>query len=286
MVKILWWLVSLQGSTSTLSRLEKHLKSVDEQYGEKMNQMKTERKGKALYTEIKNTPLPSEWNISTGTNDKVYWCVENKSQTAEKYHFCIKEFNDPENRKVRSYCQYTGLYRGVAYNNWNLKCHILDHTPIAFHNPNGYGAHLPIMKLGKNFNKSYIGVIAKTNEKYISFNVKTNVKLAGVANINGKEVRKHIQQRFIDSHSFLTSSLNKLSSNFDDNQCKNLTEFYTRDEGFWFMRCKCLYSWDYLDRCKKLGRQSYHRKTYFQASLTLKVSVIKTMSLYSRFWVP
>lgn len=129
----------------------------------------------------------------------------------------------------------------MPYNNWNLKCHILDHTPIVFHNPNGYDAYLSILKLGKNFSKSYIGVIAKGNEKYISFNVKINVKLAGVANINGKKVRKHVQLRFIESYSFMASSLDKLSSNSDDNQCKNLREFYTRDEGFWFMRCKCLY---------------------------------------------
>ena len=97
------------------------------------------------------------------------------------------------------------------------------------------------MKLGKNFNKSYIGFIAKSNEKYISFNVKISIKLAGVANINSKKVRKHIQLRFIDSCSFMASSLDKLSFNFDDNQCKNHREFYTGDEGFWFMRCKCLY---------------------------------------------
>ena len=34
--------------------------------------------------------------------------------TAEKCHICLKEFNDPKNKKVRDDCHYTGLYRGAA----------------------------------------------------------------------------------------------------------------------------------------------------------------------------
>ena len=40
---------------------ESILKPVDERYKEKMNIMKTERKGKAPYTEKINTHVPSEW---------------------------------------------------------------------------------------------------------------------------------------------------------------------------------------------------------------------------------
>ena len=55
-----------------------------------------------------------------------------------------------------------------------------------FHNLSGYDAHLFIKELGKKFNKNDIGVIAENNEKYISFNVKINVKLTGVNNKDGK----------------------------------------------------------------------------------------------------
>ena len=70
-----------------------------------------------------------------------------------------------------------------------------------------------IKELGKKFNKDDIGIIAKNKEKYISFNVKINVNLAGVKDKDGKEVYKNIQLRFIDSFRFMASSLDKLASN-------------------------------------------------------------------------
>ena len=82
-----------------------------------------------------------------------------------------------------------------------------------FHNLSGYDAHLFIKELGKRFNKNDIGVIAENNEKYISFNVRINVKLAGVRNEDGIEVCKNIKLRFIDSCRFTVSSLHKLASN-------------------------------------------------------------------------
>ena len=51
--------------------------------------------------------------------------------------------------------------------------------PIVFHNLSCYDAHLFIKSLGKKFNKDDIGVIAENKEKYISFNVKIPIKLAG-----------------------------------------------------------------------------------------------------------
>ena len=68
-----------------------------------------------------------------------------------------------------------------------------------FHNLSGYDAHLFIKELGRRFNKNDIGVIAENKEKYISFNVKINVKLAGMRNKDGKEVPKNVQLGFIDS---------------------------------------------------------------------------------------
>ena len=82
------------------------------------------------------------------------------------------------------------------------------------------------------FNKSDIGVIAENKEKYISFNVKINVKLAGVRDEDGKEVCKNIQLRFIGSCRYMTSSLDKLASNLDDDQYRHHREFYKEDEVF------------------------------------------------------
>ena len=93
-------------------------------------------------------------------------------EAAEKCHICLKEFNDPRNRKVRDHCHYTGLYRGVAHNNCNLKYQIPDYIPIVFHNLTGYDAHLFIKELGRRFNKNDIRVIAENKEKHISLMLK------------------------------------------------------------------------------------------------------------------
>ena len=130
-------------------------------------------------------------------------------EAAEKCHICHKEFNDLRNRKVRDHCHYTGLYRGAAHNNCNLKYKIPVDILIVFHNLSGYNAHLFIKELGRRFNKNDIGVIAENKEKYISFKVKNNVKLAGC----GTEVHKNIQLRFIDSCRYMASSLHKPASN-------------------------------------------------------------------------
>ena len=184
--------------------------------------------------------------------------LKREHEAAEKCHICLKEFNDPQNKKVRDHCLYTGLYRGAAHNNCKLKYRIPDYIPIVFHNLSGYDAHLFIEELGRRFNKDDIGVIAESKEKYISFNVKINVKLAGVRNENGTEVRKNIQLRFIDSCRFMALGLDKLASKLEDDQCKHLREFYKEEEVFKLMRRKGVYTYEYMDAWKNLRRQVYH----------------------------
>ena len=58
-------------------------------------------------------------------------------EAAESCHICLKPFDDPENRKVRDHCNYTGFCRGAAHNNCNMKCRIPNLVPIAFHNLSG-----------------------------------------------------------------------------------------------------------------------------------------------------
>ena len=121
---------------------------------------------------------------------------------AEKCHICLKEFNDSKNKKVRDHCHYTGLYRGASHNNWNLKYRIPDNIPIVFHNLSGYDAHLFTTELGRRFNKNDIEVIEDNKEKYVSFNAKINIKLAGGRDEDGKKVHKNIQLIFVDSFTF------------------------------------------------------------------------------------
>ena len=125
----------------------------------------------------------------------------------------------------------------------------------------GYDVHLFIKELRKRFNKNYIGVIAENKEKYISFNVKINVKLAGVSNKDGTEVCKNIQLRFIDSLGFMTSGLDKLASNLcgtSEVQCDKsrgdmelikISDEYTAL--FWCERCRTKKARNLDERVKK-----------------------------------
>ena len=176
---------------------ERILKPVDERYKDKIYTTKAEREGKALYTEKINTRIPSGWCVHStfAYGDvpnplKMYQgkgCVETfveyieeevkrlyatfpqqpmteltnvlkkEHKAAEKCHICLKECNDPQNKKVRDHCHHASLYRGAAHNTCNLKYRIPDHIPIVFHNLSGYDAHLFIKELGKKFNKNDIG---------------------------------------------------------------------------------------------------------------------------------
>ena len=60
--------------------------------------------------------------------------LKREHKTAERCHICIKEFNEPQNKKVRDHCHYTSLYQGAAHNNCNLQYQIPDHMPTVFHN--------------------------------------------------------------------------------------------------------------------------------------------------------
>ena len=148
------------------------LKPVDERYGDKMNTMKIERKGKTPYTEKIKKHVPSEWCVHStfAYGDvphplKMYRgkdCVEKtveyikeevkrlcetfpwqpltkltdvlkrEHKAAEKCHICLKEFSDARNRKVSDHCHYTGLYRRAPHNNCNLKYLILITYPLCF----------------------------------------------------------------------------------------------------------------------------------------------------------
>ena len=56
-----------------------------------------------------------------------------------------------------------------------------------FHNND---AHLFAKELGKKFGKDDIGVFQEYKEKYVSFNIKINVKLVGVISKDSEKVRK------------------------------------------------------------------------------------------------
>ena len=190
---------------------------------------------------------------------------QREHKEANKCHICMKPFDDLQNnRKVRDHCHYTGLYRGAAHNNCNIKYKIPSHIPIVFHNLSGYDAHLFIRELGKRFEGKDIGCIAENKEKYISFNVKICVKLAE------KQVEKKVELRFIDSCRFMASSLDALSKNLSNDQCKNLRCFYQQDDAFKLMRRKGVYPYEYMDSWKRFEETALPPKAQFYSRLNME----------------
>ena len=64
--------------------------------------------------------------------------------------------------------------------------------------------------------------------------------------------------------------LDKLRSNLDNDQCKNLREFYKADEVFRLMRHKGVYAYEYMDGWKKFEETSLPPKDAFYSRLNMK----------------
>ncbi|XP_057305351.1 uncharacterized protein LOC130642280 [Hydractinia symbiolongicarpus] len=173
--------------------------------------------------------------------------LKKEHDSATSCHICMKSFyNDGYSRKVRDHCHYTGLYRGAAHAICNRRYNIPSHVPVIFHNLSGYDAHLFIRELGEKYDTQDISYIAENTEKYISFNVKIKVPIAGMEHGDG-ETYKKIEIRFIDSCRFMASSLEKLVNNLDDEQCKNLRWYFNEDDIFKLMRKKGVYPYAYMN---------------------------------------
>ena len=193
--------------------------------------------------------------------------LKRKHEEASTCHICMKPFDNPEkNWKVRDHCHYTGLYRGAAHNNCNLKYKIPKYIPIVFHNLSGYDAHLFIRQLGEKFQTKDIGVIAENKEKYISFNVKIDVQLE----MDGKPVTKKIELRFIDSFRFMASSLDSLARNLTDESVQKSAMVLSRGDVFKLMRRKGVYPYEYMDSWERFEETRLPPKEAFYSKLNME----------------
>jgi hypothetical protein len=108
--------------------------------------------------------------------------------------------------RVRDHDHISGLYRGACHNNCNLRFNLKHYKiPVVFHNLKNYDAHLIISNL-KNKNFSKLDVIASNFEKFMTF--------------------RFSSLKFIDSFSFLSSSLDTLSSNLERSDKKIYFEIF------------------------------------------------------------
>ena len=125
---------------------------------------------------------------------------------ATNCYCCTASFdmNDANLCKVKDHCHITGQYRGAAcshcyLNNLNIiaKTHTI---PIVFHNLKGYDMH----HILRSLDNRYTHIIATSTEKVIS------AKIEGL--------------KYIDSLSFLSSSLATLAGNLPKDEFKSVRE--------------------------------------------------------------
>ena len=144
----------------------------------------------------------------TGKDDDVF----------ENDNFCRFCEKEKLSDKVRNHCHLTGKYRGPAHSKCNIKVtqSKINIIPFIFHNFCNYECHMFLKKLvDKQNDKVNFDNIAKTNEEYISVTYGCF--------------------RFIDSYRFLSTSL--------DGLVKNLNE-----DDFEILKKKFPDKWQYLNK--------------------------------------
>ena len=167
---------------------------------------------------------------------------EKNFKEATQCHICEEELEDD---KVWDHCHLTGKYRGAAHKNCNTKYRVPKFIPILFHNLSGYDSHLFIKKLGGK-----LKCIPNNEEKYISFSKKIKVREFTDEKGKLKEVWREI--RFIDSVRFQSETLDKLSKNLNNDQCKNVAQYYSGKQ-FDLLRKKGVYPYEWVDSIKKFS---------------------------------
>ena len=181
---------------------------------------------------------------------------ERDFQISRVCHICERKFNEqkPSKQKVRDHCHITGKYRGAAHSDCNLKWAISAEKlkiPVIFHNLKGYDCHFIMQKIGDLVRQDVnidVGVIASNFEKYIGFRLGNHLT-------------------FIDSFSFMSQSLDRLSSNLSDDAFFYSREAFPNDDQFRLIKKKGVYPYDYMDSFRRFSEKSLPRIEDFYSIL-------------------
>ena len=163
---------------------------------------------------------------------------EEDYQNNNNCRFCEKEILSD---KVRDHSHLTGKYRGSARNtcNINVKQKDSNFIPFMFHNFSNYDCHMFLKKLVEKKNdKVKFDIIPKTKEEYIS------VTYGCI--------------RFIDSYRFLSSGLDSLVKNLDEDDFKILkNEFLDKWQ---VLNKKLAYPYEYFNSIEDYKKPVHNLK--------------------------
>ena len=163
---------------------------------------------------------------------------------------------DPDDKKVRDHCHFTGVFRGAAHNSCKLQFRKPTFTPVFFHNLSGYDAHLFVKNLGVI--EGDIHCLPNNEEKYISFSKKI---LLGTHQ-DGKKIKKFWHEiRFLDSAKFMASPLANLAKNLtDDDFLETKAAFGEKTN---LMKRKGVFPYEWLNTVEKFNFEHLPEKEEF-----------------------
>ena len=181
--------------------------------------------------------------------------------TIIKCQECNVSFND-KNKAVIHHDHITGEYISTICNQCNLRYQYRKFIPVYVHNLRGYDSHFIIPALNsfgyKQESSKNISCIPCNEEKYISFSKMIKVD---EYTYKGKQIDIMYEIRFLDSMSFMMSSIDKLTLNIKS-ECKtteelrkafkNTSEHFKDDVQFNLMTSKGVYPYEYIDSYDKL----------------------------------
>ncbi|XP_014478544.1 PREDICTED: uncharacterized protein LOC106746452 [Dinoponera quadriceps] len=176
-------------------------------------------------------------------------------------HICGGPFESDDDTRVRDHCHLTGRYRGPAHSRCNLNYRNSHIIPLFFHNLSGYDAHFIIERIANSFEGS-VNLLPINKERYLSFT--KNIKCAHV------KWRQRVKLRFVDLFRFLSTSLDKLASFFDEDKLRatRLTFSHLTASDFALLTRKGVFSYEYIDSAARLTETELPSRDAFYSSLS------------------
>jgi hypothetical protein len=177
---------------------------------------------------------------------------EEKFKNDNLCYICGSEFKKDKNK---FFCVETKKYLGAIHNNCSYHLNYKEsYIPIILHNSKGYDSHLLLNAIAELKLKEQLTCIPLSNEKFLSFQIGTKLKI-------------------IDSCSFLAYSLDSLIEQTilinDDDPYKNFIHMkpYFNNEELKLLCKKNVYPYEYITDIKILEKKGFPPRSVFYSNM-------------------